>query len=551
MENIHSQQAINIQNNLTSPRSTLYLSIAAPGKGKTKSLIDNLPLLLKSNGKVLIALPTIDLSSSIKERISSTFPEYEKKVAIINTDEIEGASVTLALESKLRDTFFSIVICTHKALVQVDSSLLARWTVVLDEVPRCINYWGAKLKQWDQARITEFADIVDSRLRIRKRMKTCLMEQLQTYMANDSDSTLSDTEKALYEALLNDIPVIAKDSEDSTGKRLYCYVDILPFDKIILSAKETHLLCANFKGSEFEGLCNFWNIDRRKSYLTPIDSKYSNSRRVTIYPLLGTIDESIGEREVRFSRYIAHKIIEEGILYDKGTGKKGGNLITHLLKKVKDHVGDSELLLIKNSKQDFKRSLLKNVKVLPVDTRGLNEYSESQNCLILFAYNYQPYQDEFLFPYMEEISGITAEEWKQRYSISNTYEMALQAVTRTNIREDGNSNLPVKIYVPDWHHVRYLKKTLVHAQIDTSLIYQPVTAIKTDDKRRIPDWQRDIIIQVATDNPTMSKAKLCKLVELKIEQESMGLTCLVSRQLCSKIWEETGLIAKRSYRKTG
>lgn len=112
----------------------IYTAIAAPGAGKTEALLNSLPALQEAGRRVVLALPTLVLIDHIAQRALSVGISYRI------VDNRGGELVAPELESALRDKCDSFIICTQAAVRRVQHSLLRGWTLVIDEVPKVIDY---------------------------------------------------------------------------------------------------------------------------------------------------------------------------------------------------------------------------------------------------------------------------------------------------------------------------------------------------------------------------------------------------------------------------
>lgn len=501
----------------TANADTLYLAEASPGKGKTHALIESIPALVRQRKHILIAAPTTDLADDIKNRVNQN--DSSITVQIFHSQLYPNQSIKKLVEERLRNRISACVICTHEALRRIDPKSLKGWVLVVDELPKVLELASFNLDAVNREPLFKYTEISDDRLCITRNQKTQLKSRFKNTAtgALQPDSTLSVPESTIYKALLDNHYVFA-DPVDKKGIQAFRIIEINDLSSLIKSADECHLLCATYKGSILEAFCDFWGLKTQKSRFTPTATKYTNSERVTIFPLI---------RDKKFSASLAYTEYQDGVWGEAKGNYMGGQYIDYMLGKVCHVVKDSEVLAFKNTRVRFSwLKYPKKWKFSSFDSRGVNGYKDYTECVILFSCNANPLQRQS-FQNLQAITGISSEEWERRWDVTHTYEMALQDATRTNVREDHASDKSVNMYVPDTHFSTYLKQHMPDAKVDYSLAEEVHKPLKPDDKRRIPSQVHELILELAANGLKMNT---------KIAREVLERTGhKVSRSTVSKI----------------
>ncbi|WP_079202910.1 DEAD/DEAH box helicase [Pseudomonas sp. CC6-YY-74] len=444
----------------------IHTAVAAPGAGKTEALIRQLPALLTSGKRFLLALPTLVLSSDVTIRCSAV----GLKTRVI--DSTTGTRVGLELNAALLAKHDNVIICTHESLQNIDESVLAGWALVVDELPKVVDFPDYPMKPIELARLLTFIEERDNRLWIRDHQLTQVKEQVQTNQADAMGtgcSTLGTSGAHIFQLLLDAIPVFI-DTPQSNGIRHVRSVEEIDWWSIFQSADEVHVLAANVSGSLFEQFAQVHGFEIHRSMFTPEARVYTCP--VTLLPVMpkgrifskALVTAPFGNERV--FDFILQEILTrtEGkplLFTNKWAGLKGRNDVLHA----------------------------------PVDCRGLNGYDTTTEAILLFGGNPSP-SDERGLEYLEKKYG---RSFSDAFITTRFLEPSLQAVTRTAIRRRDNTSL-IRLYVQDGRVVRYLLETyLSHAEVDWSVSWEtPVP----EDGRKTEHVSKKTVLSLIRDGQT-------------------------------------------------
>src|SRR5690606_32752826 len=123
------------------------------------------------------------------------------RVKLVCHETSNGVPVGVILNRTLKDTFMDVVICTQAGLTMIEPALLEGWTLIIDEVPKAIEYWNTTLSETEQHALWQHLEISESKLSIINGEKSALKDRLAAYKSSKIGSTLSKTEQEIYNAL--------------------------------------------------------------------------------------------------------------------------------------------------------------------------------------------------------------------------------------------------------------------------------------------------------------------------------------------------------------
>lgn len=405
---------------------TIYTAIAAPGSGKTQKLLDNIPELTQ-NGKLLVlALPTITL---IKELVFRASEANLSQQAIYHGCE---RRVVDCLEQALREKTDCFIICTQESLKKVNPKLLACWTVIIDELPKVVEYHDYPLDPLELKRLFDYLDEKDGQLWIKEGEQHNVEQQLSTNRsdANGTDcSTLSNSGAQVFRLLLMGVKVFIDKMQRNTKRHVRAVEEIKSWWNILSSAGESHILAANIVNTEFYVLARANKFDFVDSSLTPERLLYTCN--IKIYP-----------------------IMRNGQIFSKTKMLHHHNddtLINVALKLIMEHIKSTPLLSA-NNWANLQHA--PNVYYLPKDCRGLNQYTHATEAIILFGGNPSP-SDKAGLDYLEDTYNV---DFKEAYITTRLLEPALQVATRSAVRLPSNTD-EITFYVPDYRVAEYFKST--------------------------------------------------------------------------------------------
>jgi hypothetical protein len=445
----------------------IHLAVAAPGSGKTESLIAKLPALISEGNHLILAVPTLVLSDDIAARVASiglTCRMINQRCEGIVVDELE-----LALAEK-SDT---LIICTHESIRHVQHSVLNGWRLVLDELPQVVDYPDYALKPTELRRVLDYTNERDGQLWIIDDLRKSVYEQVSTNrrdgQAPDS-STLGKAAAHIFRLLLSEVDVFIDKAQPDGIRHVRAVEEFEDWWQIISATSETHVLAANVHNSEFELFARVRGFQFTKSMFAPAPIKFRSS--VTIYPILHS--GQIFSKKLMLSAHEQERFIDF--------------LLAKVLSRTK-----STPLLFANKWAGFQ--FRKNY--VPKDCRGLNNYDHATEAVILFGGNPSP-SDRLGLKYLERKYGINFEEG---FITTRLLEPSLQAVARTAVRRKDNTD-PVYFYVQDERVATYLVSTYFpNATVDWSFAKQLPT--KKDGRRLDDNTAAAVNRLISTNTPTI------------------------------------------------
>ncbi|MFJ3523356.1 hypothetical protein ACIPO9_12790 [Pseudomonas sp. NPDC090203] len=366
-----------------------------------------------------------------------------KGISCQSIDHRSGETVVSALETSLADKADALIICTQEAIRRVKPHLLHDWSLVLDEVPKVVDYPDYSLKPVELNRILEYTKDNSGQLQIIEDRKSTLIEQINTHRGDARGvdcSTLGKSAAHVFRLLISDVQVFI-DKPMPDGKRhVRAVEEFTDWWDIFSSASEAHVLAASIKNSEFEIFAQVHGFQFKDSEFTP--DWRPDSGNVTIYPVV--------PKGQKFSWRMMTEVHEDSRLIDI--------LLANVLKCV-----GSTPLLFANKWARFQN--VPGTLYVPKDCRGLNRYIHATEAVTLFGGNPSPSDGKGL-EYLEEKYGVSFEE---SFVTSRLLEPTLQAVARTAIRCRHNTER-LRFYVQDYRVVEYLQSTYFQdATIDWSL----------------------------------------------------------------------------------
>jgi len=408
------------------PRNCIYTAIAAPGSGKTEALLSKLPDFLEEGERVVLALPTLTLCSEIERRAVNA------RLPCRLIDSRQGEVVVTSLEEALISLEDSFIICTQESIRRVRHHLLGNWVLVIDEVPKVVDYPDYALKPSELGRILEFTEERDGQLRIPVGTEHLVQEQVATNRADARGvacSTLGSSAAHIFRMLLSGVDVFIDSPQSDSKRHIRAVEEFTDWWPTFHSARAVHVLAANIADSEFEIFARINGFDFKPSEFTPPTCK--NLNRVTIHPVLS--------KDCRFSKRLMEAMIGEERLID-------------VILKMAIGKTSNKPLLFANKWANYQRT--PGVHYLDKDSRGLNGYSHINEAIVLFGGNPSP-SDSLGLSYLKAKYGT---DFETAFITTRYLEASLQAVTRTAIRCYDQTQ-DIHLYVQDYRVVRYLMDT--------------------------------------------------------------------------------------------
>lgn len=440
----------------------IYTAIAAPGAGKTEALLSILPDIQKTGRLVVLALPTLVLIDHIAERAS------QAGIPFRIVDHRNGEVVAPELETALRDKHDSFILCTQAAIRGVDHSLLHGWTLVIDELPKVVDYPDYALNPTELSRVLDYTDEANGQLWIKEELRHVVRDQVSTNRADSirtDCSTLGPSAAHIFRLLLSDVAVFIDTRLKNGIRHVHAVEEFLDWWNIISFADEVHVLAANIANGEFEIFAKLNGFTFKESIFTPRARQYTSP--VTIYPIMPT-----GQNFSKTKMIACH-----------GDGKLYDFTLEIILKKT-----DTKPLLFANKWIRHKQK--SKVQQVQMDCRGLNGYDSATEAILLFGGNPSP-SDMRGLEYLSKKYGQDLQVMQTAFVTTRLLEPSLQAATRTAIRRMDNTS-PVRLYVQDERVARYLMKTyLPHALIDWSL--REKIPVKPDRRKQEHPQQQEAL----------------------------------------------------------
>ncbi|HDS1061050.1 TPA: hypothetical protein QDZ50_004431 [Pseudomonas putida] len=430
---------------------TLNTLIAPPGAGKTTWLINRISQYQYEHS--LLVFPTKILSAEVQNRMQ----ELEFDFNAIDSSTVEG-SVVQCLEQSLLNRTHRILICTHESLRLINPETLRGWRLYVDEVPTtwdCSTYQFTDLSfQKAFASITDIIRIGDkSRLRPKDDCHT-LIEGL----VNREDSTLTSDARSVLKALLDCRYVIEIEELDRKMKRTIRVIGIKHYIPAFDAAEETLIMGAEVErtllGVTLKGAG--WSI---RTVETAIDfAGYGN--KVEIHPFF---------RNRSYSKSAA--LMKAGKVYSDY--QEGCLLDAWLQVDVFRIIGSKDAILVAHQwctpelpiPQGHEHS---NIKFIPIDNRGINEYSDYQIAICLQHGNITPIEGRSLHTLAKLLSidsTVSADDIKNAVKYERFYESTLQSACRTALRS-RTSQSNILLFVQDLDIATFLSEKIGNCVIN-------------------------------------------------------------------------------------
>ncbi|WP_367372247.1 hypothetical protein [Pseudomonas lini] len=497
--------------------SIIHTALAAPGAGKTQTMIEKLPNYIKQGERVIIALPTRRLNGEILSRMK----DLNLNPKVINSDEIHNKSVSKSIEGTLRNGNENLILVTHEGLKLTNPELLQGWILIIDETPAPLKLHHDTLGVLEAQQVFRMTDINDNFLTIKPGMITEMKQRVTTYKASKKDqskaSTLSGLEHKLFEALLSE-QIIYIEEGLKKGKVVFHFHTIIESNiySHIKHAKETHILSATMEGGLFDLFSKKLGFQYKPSPFTPATFEYNCE--ITIFPMMDGM----------WSKTQALKN-ESGDHYWFHLAMRDCQMIDRVLANAINNTPEEDFLVISNSWADFgphydipnKKS---GIDYSTIDCRGLNTYKGKTAASLLFSGRPSP-NDQKSFQILSEKHGISRSDLINAWIVTNKLDASLQAATRTAVRDRENKK-PVFLYVQDLQVAEYLKKThMKNAIINTSLALTPPK-------------QRDNRCAVTADE----KNKVANFIKISFEK---GMRRLDINRALIELWEVSETTARR------
>lgn len=424
--------------------NTVHIANALPGAGKTQYFIDG----VKRKDKVLLAAPTIKLSTDISDRLVSSGINTK----VLNSESITIGPVKENIESSLQEIDYGcVVIITHTALLSIDPTKIQGWCVVIDEVPNINNCQSATIG------FSTFGDLFDSRVQVHDDGRVTMMEGMEHEIRERYPQALRakiHPSVVMFGGLIDptaEINLEKKDKEYVIMKSAYH-----DFSKIIEHSKELHVL-----GNAIERSL-FYRLVIARGFLIEESRYQPDSKRYTMAPTIMPLFS--GER------------ISKTILLTRTDGTRSDTFDDScigwsVLKSALDSLnGRPALVQIYDWAKAFPFDEYSNVEITPFDARGLNGYSSHSTTVNFIHGNPDPIQGR-MNRRMLELMEVDVVEGEKCIRYERYIEAMVQHIARTDIRNYELQESPTTHIVPCEGAAFEIQEALkIACHIDTSLM---------------------------------------------------------------------------------
>jgi hypothetical protein len=446
---------------------TLNTLIAPPGAGKTTWLINRLSLYQDEHS--ILAFPTKILSAEVQNRMQDLKMDFNA----IDSNTVEG-SVVQCLEESLLNRTHRTLICTHESLRLINPETLHGWRLYVDEVP---TTWDCSTYSFtDLSYRKAFGDLTDV-IKVGDKNRVNAKDDCRTLiegLANGDDSTLTSDARSILKALLDCRYVVEVEELDAKLKRTIRIIGVKHYIPAFDAAEEAVIM-----GAEVEKTLLGITLKGAGWCIRPIEANidftgYGN--KVEIHPFF---------RNRSYSKSAA--LMKAGKLYPDY--QEDCLLDAWLKVDVFRIIGNRKAILVAH--QWCKPELPvpqghddSNIKFIPIDNRGINEYSEYNIAICLQHGNITPIERRNLQTLAELHSiesTVTPNEIKDAVKYERFYESTLQSVCRTALRS-RTSLSNILLFVQDLDIANFLAENLGNCEINEAFsedYIAPESASKT------------------------------------------------------------------------
>lgn len=455
--------------------------IAPPGAGKSQWLINHIDQ--HRNEHSVLAFPTLFLSEEITKRLKGLGIPFN----IIDSDNVEGGTVTQVLEEALCNQNDNVIICTHAALLLIRPDLLCGWKLYIDEVP---STWDCASPPFQEIQFQKVFDPsiitlepVEGKKHKVMKARPDKLALIETLSKGGEGTAHSDTATFVFKKLLDSRYVLEVDEPDKNICRTVRIIGVHDYLSVFEAADEVTILCAELDktllGVILKG--SGWKI-------SPIDydlkfSGYGNP--VIIKPFLSDRNysktvalEKAGKRQLEWV--------------------EGCNVDKWLTKKVFKEIGHHQAIMTSHKWLQVELPLdcigRSNISPIKIDSRGRNDYQGYEIAICLQHGNISPVDTRSLSTLAQLLSvgnAVTEQDIKNAVKYELLYESTLQTVCRTALRDRDNKN-PITLYVQDMQVAEFLVEKLGNAVIDDSLATNPYRA-ETEAKAKRNERKAEVV----------------------------------------------------------
>jgi hypothetical protein len=433
---------------------TLNTLIAPPGAGKTTWLINRLSLYQDEHS--VLVFPTKILSAEVQSRMRDLKMDFNA----IDSNTVVG-SVVQCLEESLLNRIHRILICTHESLRLINAETLHGWKLYVDEVPTtwdCSTYNFTELSYREAfGSITDVTNVGDKNRLIAKDDCRTLIEGL----ANGNDSTFTSDARSILKALLDYRYVVEVEELDAKLKRTVRIIGIKHYIPAFDAAEEAIIM-----GAEVEKTLLGITLKGAGWRIRPIEANidfagYGN--KVEIHPFFRNRSYSKSAALMKAGK--SYQDYQEDCLLDAWLKVDVFRIIGNRKAILVAHQWCKPELPVPQGHDDS------NIKFIPIDNRGINEYFEYNIAICLQHGNITPIEGRSLLTLAELLSiesTVTSNEIKDAVKYERFYESTLQSVCRTSLRS-RTSLSNILLFVQDLDIAKFLAEKIGNCEINEAL----------------------------------------------------------------------------------
>lgn len=434
--------------------NNIYYNSALPGKGKTEAFIkeiDNNPYFLK---RIVYASATKVLASSVRKRLESReLPLHE-----LNSSTVRNKPISYAVEEALLELEPKVLLITHKTLAAIDHSFLEGWEVYIDEDPAIEEI--RELPVGEAKYETHFEKYAIPVTGNELQLNDAYKYEARLVYQEGRDEEREDHLTVFLGALLSDRHKVYATKHTSKKKRhanewLIRTVGLTDYTGIYDNAK-----CTTFLGSNIhKGLA--LSLARQKGYnLIDTTKKAAYANCPILFPLVNAIRNS---KAMMYTDPLTGKL---------STNWEAGNFGEAMFHQAMRVVGDRKAIIAVHAYMDLPFHEYPNLTVVPMDCRGLNDYSDYECSISLVHGNPSPTEDASRKD-LARIAGVDYELVKDALDWRRLNDLNLQIMARVKIRLYDNTEQTYHI-VPTYGDARRLMQEINSTCIiDTSHMIEP------------------------------------------------------------------------------
>lgn len=405
---------------------------AIPAGGKTYSTIN-----LINNSSSLDKFVVVNIGQKLAEQTFNaiTLPKW---IAVTNTTggRPVGAQIEKALRERVR-----IVVCCHEGFMKVDPSLLAGYTVIIDEVPVSINLDDLPVKDnEDILRVLSQSCNIDG-------CKYSLhpdhgKEKIEVFRAQ---CTRSDKMMDMLTALELGGTVTRMGDHEFRWSVVFDWVEHLQH------AEKVYMLAA-----QIEGLATYELMKAQGAAFVPTDdikpkfSAYQNPERIKVIPLLTGINYTKGRC---VDGETAFKVDAEG-----NYKPDGSTIYTQMRENAKaalKHYNKDKFTYTVNKKQKDESWGYEKATGVAYNPHGRNDLREYEAVVCIYQANLNNQQKTERNEIADK-HGIDRKVLEQSFINQIYHEPVFQAATRGAIRNHEDTETVYVVIVPDERAANYL-----------------------------------------------------------------------------------------------